>query len=137
MLVRKPKDLDCILEAARDGFVDEEGRPAFNDRAGLFEVGATIDTLKQYGVDFFTERFDGWDYFDAEVILELFCEAINPCVARFHIGASPFERGDDFASGNVIGMTLIVEELGECNDMGSVEADQSDLNGIGCRGVED
>ena len=98
------------------------GLPAFQDRCGLLQVGTPVVGLQQDHVHFFQERLDAGHDLDTHLPdpARVFRD---PPHARLDVAAPLGIRGHHPAARDVALVPRIVEDPGEVDGMGRVEAD--------------
>ena len=86
---------------------------------------AAIDTFEQDGIDLAAEFLNGIDDAHAEIVAELFGVSLDPAGAGFDIRTAAFEGDDHFRPRHVVRIFGVVQQFGERNDMGGVQADDT------------
>lgn len=128
------EDADDVGEGGSDGFVDEDGFAGEENRTDLFEVDASVVGLKEDGVDFGEEGFDGVDDFDVEgfdffgVFRNAFCAAFD-VLTSFWVGSYDADAFEAWFVGGIF--WALVEGLRESDGVGGVESDDADADFLG------
>ncbi len=116
-----------IAQVAGEGFVDEYGLFGEQYRGYLGKVRASIEAMKQDGLDFWQKGFDGIDDFDPKV-LKLFGVAGNTIDARWNIGATTRESSDDFQACEWACFRCGSDDFGERARVGRIESNNPYLD---------
>src|SRR5215831_2068941 len=94
-------------------------------RFHLVEMYAAIDAFEQNAVHFTAQRRDIGDQLNLPFGAQFLGELIHARVAGLDIRTAALVGRDDARAWNIIGRTWIIENLGECDDVGSIGADDA------------
>src|SRR5439155_498726 len=92
----------------------------------LIQMRPAVHAFQQYRIHFRAQRLDRVDELDAPLVLELGGEPIDAVAAVLDVGTAAFEGGDDPRARQVVGIALVVEQLGERRHVRAVGADDAD-----------
>ena len=125
------EDADGVGEGASDGFVDEGGFAGFEAGEDLFEVRSAVVGLEEDDIDLVEEVGDGGDDFDA-LVFDLLGEFGDAFGAGLDVFAALGVSGDDADAHEFGGLRGFgVEEFGERDGVGGIEADDAGADVLG------
>ena len=127
ILLGRGIDGDGVGQRAGDRLVDEAGLVRFEDRQCLLQVGAPVVGFEQDAVNSLQEFVDGINDFHSQWfdLFDVFRHALR---AGDDVGTPLGISRHDAAMGNVLLGILGVQCLGEGNHVGSIEANDADLD---------
>src|ERR1051326_8831160 len=98
-IFRKLRDGARVIECGCERLIDEDRLVARHGLARLRKMGATVDAFDQDAIHQAAKIGDSVDDSDAPFLAQLFREVFDARAARFDVGASAFERGDNAGAG--------------------------------------
>ena len=125
-------DGESLAERGTYRLVDVAGFSGLEHLESLLEVGMSVVGLKKHEIHFRTEIGDGFDDLNA-ILLYLLCVAGNAVVTRLNdlraIGIGCYHL--KLANERLIGVGI--EQFGKSRRMRCIQADDTELDGLGCR----
>ena len=127
------EDRDGVGQRAGDRLVDEHRLAGLEHGPRLLQVRPAVDALEQHDVDLRQQLVDRADDLDAVLLLQVARIARHAVAAGGDVGAAAGIGGDDPHAGELGPGMFGVQELGECDHVRRIEADDPGLEWRRCR----